>query len=124
MKINDKADISLKEIKLLEKEVRKSLGHHPSLKSGPDSKFIFDFALSTFDLTTAQIAENRLLKQIAYSWDDVELTTKNIVDFICNLGNRIWPSANDLKKWLDNSTLENKIDALELLEMEMEELTE
>ena len=67
-------------------------------------------------MSSEQIAEHRLLNQIAYSWDDVAINDDNIIDIIDELDKRVWPKAEDLKKWIEKSDLSEKDDLLELLE--------
>jgi len=107
---------TLDDLNKTEKEIRKNLKAYPIRKTNIDGKFVFDFVLKNFGLSTDQISEHRLLNQIAYSWDDVDITNNNIYDIIDGLDERVWPKAEDLKKWIENSELADKNDLLEFLE--------
>jgi len=99
---------------------RKFLKANPDIKISktPDAQEIFDFAVNSFDLTTEQIENNSLLKQIAYSWEDVVINDGNIDEILDNRSARKWPPVAGLKDAVEAADLDKDIKELALMELD------
>lgn len=106
----------------LDKQTKRNFNNYPTPNNSDDGKFIFNYALENLKLSSQDIENNTILQNCAYTWDNVEITKDNIEDIICNLSDRIWPPAKELKDFIEKSSLPNKDEALELLEIELDEL--
>jgi CRISPR type III-B/RAMP module RAMP protein Cmr6 len=98
----------------LVKEIKQNLKNNPIEKSNPDGQFIFNYVINNFKPKPEQISENRLLSQIAFTWDNIEINNENIYEIIDSLNKRSWPCAADLRTWIMNSNLRDRDDLLAL----------
>jgi hypothetical protein len=88
------------------------------LSKTTDAQKIFDYAVNKLNLTADQIETNSLLKQIAYSWEDITINEDNIDQIIETRSTRRWPPAQGLKEAIEYSALPPDIKELALLELE------
>ena len=107
----EKTDNPSIELLKLEKALKKNLKNYPHPEKNEDGKFIFNYALKHFNISTEDIKKYPLLEKCSYTWED-EITEDNILDIIIDLESRVCPTPDALKTWLENSDLSNKSEAL------------
>ncbi|MGB5157281.1 MAG: type III-B CRISPR module RAMP protein Cmr6 [Desulfobacterales bacterium] len=106
--------------KSLKDNLKKFVKTNPDIRlpKTVDAQKIFDYAINKLALTTNQIENNRLLKLIAYNWEDIMITENNIDEILKTRSTRKWPPVNGLKKAIEVAALPDDLKELALSELE------
>jgi len=106
--------------KIVKKNFKKFLESNMDLKPSQmaEAQEIFNFAINEFDLSTDEIENNGLLKQLAYTWEDVLINDNNIDEIVEKRFERKWPPIEGLKKAIEAANLNKDTKELALMEIE------
>ena len=105
--------------KNLKKNVKKFLESNQGLKLSQvaEAQEIFNFAINEFNLSIDEIENNALLKQIAYTWEDVVINDDTIEEIVEKRFERKWPPIEGLKEAIQAADLNKETKELALMEI-------
>jgi len=104
----------------LKKNVKIFFKANPGVKLSQmgEAQEIFDFAINKFNLSSEDVENSALLKQIAYTWEDVVINDDTIYEIVEKRFERKWPPIEGLKGAIQAADLDEEIKELVLMEIE------